>query len=1005
MVQISGVTLTPGETGENKYQVGKEYFTSAACDDASKVVDANGDAIALKYLPVSTEAYYVKVTGTGHSYFYPAKFYVEKAPLTITYTGTLEKDYGVAQDPDLDKTKISISGWKNDDETQANIDLIKNSLDYTYADGTQDVIKDANWDTANSKFFNYVSSSNEGSGYELKWTATELPNYEFAKPTNTMKVKQIPLSTGSKFTFDSDKKEYTYTGAAQLPEYTIKYKNPQNQDMTLKLETTGAVPTGDFHVNYTWCKTADGSYEAEGAGRTVKNAWAGFYKAEIEAKANGNYYGKVDFPAKFKGDKPYYQIKQKDLYFGAEDVSKIYDAKAFTENTSTKVVDDVTFQPFGLVPADNTTTNVNAINEKTKAKRIAGSDEFDANVGRWEIVPEVTWSSFPGDIQNNYKYNENLNMNGFMEITPRTVKVTPQDLTDNIANPLTNFSTLLLQADDEDAAGYYTKYVKIDAKNDEAKTGVALGDAESGYSYEIKDILKGFTLSFTETHTDAGQWGKIIRLTPKATTGTGAYTGNYKIVAGDDANYVILGRTWAIFPKNAVLTYGDKVPDNLTYGTSGLGGVEFDDSGIKYVIKQVNAETGLEEVVNVPESGVLNVGDYLVYIDTENTQINAPANYSDPTIELNSRSLKINPKQVYAIPAEVAMNYGETEEDLNTLGKDLVIFATTATVDEGEEYVNGLVGKDKIKFNLAFKDGLYDENATTHVKTLKTSAVTTNDGITVVVPTTTADITAATIAGFANANYKINATATAKLVVGAYVLTLKDGDAQILDKIQVAAAKTTQKYNVKFVTDRKLAKQKWNAFVLPCDVDLNAVSNTLGYAIFNVYNEAASTANTVKFKLTMDKIPANTPFLVKTASEVTLKNITFEKVLIKNPESVNPSKEYKGKATAVGCYADTEITGNDYYFYNDSWQHGASTGEPTVLPMTMAYWTPAEPQNARVFVEDLDSNGTTVIREINTQSMTTVATDGWYTLNGVKLQGAPTEKGIYINNGKKIVTK
>ena len=37
--------------------------------------------------------------------------------------------------------------------------------------------------------------------------------------------------------------------------------------------------------------------------------------------------------------------------------------------------------------------------------------------------------------------------------------------------------------------------------------------------------------------------------------------------------------------------------------------------------------------------------------------------------------------------------------------------------------------------------------------------------------------------------------------------------------------------------------------------------------------------------------------------------------------------------------------------------------------------------------------------------MTATAVDGWYTLNGIRLQGAPTEKGVYINNGKKIVIK
>ncbi len=35
----------------------------------------------------------------------------------------------------------------------------------------------------------------------------------------------------------------------------------------------------------------------------------------------------------------------------------------------------------------------------------------------------------------------------------------------------------------------------------------------------------------------------------------------------------------------------------------------------------------------------------------------------------------------------------------------------------------------------------------------------------------------------------------------------------------------------------------------------------------------------------------------------------------------------------------------------------------------------------------------------------TIDNDGWYTINGVKLNGKPTEKGIYIFNGKKVVVK
>ena len=31
--------------------------------------------------------------------------------------------------------------------------------------------------------------------------------------------------------------------------------------------------------------------------------------------------------------------------------------------------------------------------------------------------------------------------------------------------------------------------------------------------------------------------------------------------------------------------------------------------------------------------------------------------------------------------------------------------------------------------------------------------------------------------------------------------------------------------------------------------------------------------------------------------------------------------------------------------------------------------------------------------------------EGWYTIGGIKLQAAPTEKGVYIKDGKKFVIK
>ena len=62
---------------------------------------------------------------------------------------------------------------------------------------------------------------------------------------------------------------------------------------------------------------------------------------------------------------------------------------------------------------------------------------------------------------------------------------------------------------------------------------------------------------------------------------------------------------------------------------------------------------------------------------------------------------------------------------------------------------------------------------------------------------------------------------------------------------------------------------------------------------------------------------------------------------------------------------------------------------------------------SRITVRLVSSNGeTTGIGEIDTKTgEMTFDSEAWYTLDGVRLSGKPTKKGLYINNGKKIVIK
>ena len=63
---------------------------------------------------------------------------------------------------------------------------------------------------------------------------------------------------------------------------------------------------------------------------------------------------------------------------------------------------------------------------------------------------------------------------------------------------------------------------------------------------------------------------------------------------------------------------------------------------------------------------------------------------------------------------------------------------------------------------------------------------------------------------------------------------------------------------------------------------------------------------------------------------------------------------------------------------------------------------------AAIFVMEEADGTTTAINGVEVDdinSLQNANAEGWYTLQGVKLDSAPTEKGIYIFNGKKVMVK
>jgi len=118
-----------------------------------------------------------------------------------------------------------------------------------------------------------------------------------------------------------------------------------------------------------------------------------------------------------------------------------------------------------------------------------------------------------------------------------------------------------------------------------------------------------------------------------------------------------------------------------------------------------------------------------------------------------------------------------------------------------------------------------------------------------------------------------------------------------------------------------------------------------------------------------DAMTANKPFLLKNTT-------TEEKTILLIPcnepnLAVTVAKEFKG-TEGPRDFSEAEMAEGDFYVCNGS--------------------------------RSIDGEGTTGVDLIDNGKLI-IDNDGWYDLNGRKLNGKPSQKGVYIKNGKKIVIK
>ena len=213
------------------------------------------------------------------------------------------------------------------------------------------------------------------------------------------------------------------------------------------------------------------------------------------------------------------------------------------------------------------------------------------------------------------------------------------------------------------------------------------------------------------------------------------------------------------------------------------------------------------------------------------------------------------------------------------------------------------------------------------------------------------------------------------------------------------------------LTGRTLYKDgAWNTICLPFAVS-DFTGTPLQGAIVKELNGSTSNLTdgilTLNFSNDLTAIEAGKPYIVKWASGENIENPVFKGVTVSNTtnNTAFTGGEFKGTYSPVGLTVNDKSNlflgnGNTLYYPN-----GANNEDGKYyLNACRAYFELDPNAHVREFNLNFDEQGTqTVIGHTDITDSTDKADAAWYTINGVKLEGKPTKKGVYIHNGRVVV--
>ena len=920
-----------------------------------------------------------------------ASFLVDPAPLYIDIAG-VAKTYG-----DNPTTNYTFEVYSVDEVNEAKkiTGTAKTAL------GIQVFVKDGN----DSQFT--PTKSTDADSYNFGFTPTETGNYTLVRMTgdndqyvvNPKSINDLTINIGETVSFP-------YTGEnIATPAFTVKDGNTSVATYTVKwFADPLEVDDPD---------TEDDESTSDDDAVTPVNA--GTYYARLTA--SGNYSG-----TKIDNDNYKITVTRLPLSILVNPQSKTYNGVNYTKN-------DVQYTIGGLVSNDQGQVNKATLDAILKVDGNAWADfknykEDGYVVSLGEITDAVTIKQGENNIPLSTNYN------------PITTTYSVWTI---------NKAPLTLTADDQEIAFDGV----IPASTVTATTSSALATA---LAEEMAAIATHFKAPAAEgaKNNQYGTQEDIYTPTQKISTDY-AEEGEAKVAAANAllANYVeptleagtivtgslsVLGGAFTIMPIIATSEY-----DGLAHNVTGWSAT----ATVNAQVYQLKAN----EVVNVAYEYTKLDGSNWVPVE-DPTTIKEPGTYrvkvadgvegaegsSFESAEVTNPEVQfqILKKKLTMTVHDVTLWNNATSEDLQAKGKV-------------NDYAAQMVDNETISFKYVFiENENYNivEDEETGVQTITFGELDNiADAIGIELNDDEAD----------NAHYEfdLDAITYGDLIKMDNAPLDIDNDAAV--KVADAAANSETnhvQYDVT-ISGRTLVANDWNVLVLPFAITPYEFCETIGgYAIFNTLKSANTTTNTVKFGLELANLPANEPFLVKPLAAVNFDEINdndteededdYRQYVFAGKDIVsgNPIKDDVDGVKFIGTYADTKVlvAGNDpeedFGYVADGGEAGkkfmflAKDGENPAawytatagttpdqsynlfpLASTKAYFDFNESSLSRptIIVEEADGS-TTAISAITNEGVA-VKAEGWYTIDGMKLNAAPTQKGIYINNGKKIVVK